>query len=121
MTDTAALDAWLAVHLLGWRPPGRERVDDETDRIWTGYLDPDGNLATPPKLSTTGDGRELLEKAVEARGWTWSTGCEHRAAGTLYDAAIYHGNDYTAGVGESLVSANVAFAQAARAALEAEA
>ena len=67
LADTAALDAWLAEHLWGWRPPGREPIDDDTDRIWTGYLDPDGKLATLPQLSTTGDGMLMVDAAVDEK------------------------------------------------------
>ncbi len=81
--DTQALDAWLAEHLLGGprANPGWYwfRGTGETD----GFPDIDvpgqEPLFSGPKLSTTGDGMLMVERAIVERGWQIVSGWDNES------------------------------------------
>lgn len=91
--DTAALDAWVCEHLLGWKwwvhregtnsmHPGQRFLVSDFDRAedrayWEKLARPangDEPIAPPtdpfPRLSTTGDGRAMVEAAMIERGYS---------------------------------------------------
>ena len=132
VTDTAELDAWLAENLLGWRMLEGQLVPPEMARLAGEEGENFPLKPRAPVLSTTGDGRQAIENAMAARGYTLVTlhseGNQNVAAFYDIGARPYsplmvmehlHGeNRVAADGGDDL---NRAVAQAARVALEAEA
>ncbi len=117
MTDTAALDAWLAEHLLGWTS-----CNDQTHRYLEHWHAPGERLSVrcPPALSTTGDGMLMVLEAMRERRWfyfMWAEGIPpHRIAAAF--ATVEEGWRDREVEADTLP---LAVALAARAALEAEA
>ncbi len=86
MTDTAALDAWLAEYLLD----GRMCTQCTTGRnSWSGkHWHIAGGITSSLKLSTTGDGMLMVMEAMQKRGYQGRVSAWSRE---LWSAIFYHG------------------------------